>query len=205
MTWFTSRKNKRSSEKQSILRIPHCPATPRDPRKSYPHFSVQLYPSLSLGLDLLLANSLSLNLNDLHILIRRWSVLPIGVDTLISASLGGASKLHPEEDDGLSDQHAHCRSSHTECHTNEDRYEDDLNGGSEDHSHLAQEAVVVVMTVVARRLELDVGRKLHCSIGTTVRNACLVTLVTFVVVLVSSELVEAFDTEAFHLVRCSLG
>lgn len=75
-----------------------------------------------------------------------------------------------------------------------------------------------MMTVVARGLEVDVGRKLHRSVWTTVRNASLVTFVAFVafvvrafmvgtlvVVLVACELMKAPDADAFQLVSYSLG
>ncbi len=126
---------------------------------------------------------------------------------LISARLRRPLEFHPEEDDSLSDHHADGRSRHTERHADKDGDEDDFDGGAEDLGHFAHEAVVVVMMTVLGGLELDVGRQLDCSVGTTVGEACIVVaFVAFMVmVFVACELVEAFDAEGFHLVGCAFG
>lgn len=72
-------------------------------------------PNLSFSIDLLLGESLS-TLGD--ILIRGWCLLLVSVQSLIGGLAGGASVLHPQENNGLANQHSDGRSSHAKSDTN---------------------------------------------------------------------------------------
>ena len=158
---------------------------------------------LSLRFNLLLTH----RLRTLHILIRRRRILFIRLHPLISTHLRRATaELHPEENDRLTDQHADRRSGHTERHTDEDGHEDDLDSGAEDLGHAAEEAVVVMMMMVARGLELDVSGKLDGAVWAAVRD-CHVAFVAMLVVVgfMACEFMEAFHAYALHFVSGALG
>ena len=70
------------------------------------------------------------------------------------------------------------------------------------------EALVVVVVDMAMRFEGNVGGELHSTIWETVRHPMVARTLVVVgvgLVLVPSELVEAFHTETLHLVTGSLG
>ena len=149
----------------------------------------------------------------MEILIRRWCFLLVGVQCLISSLARRASVLHPQEHNGLANQHSDGRSSHTKSNTNQDGYKDNLKGSAKNPSHAVDEALVDVVVAMAVRLEVDVGGELpelQAAIWKAVRHSMLAWTLVVVrvgveVVLVPGELVETLHTETLHLVAGSLG
>lgn len=166
-------------------------------------------PNLSLSIDLLLVESL---ITLVDILIRGWCLLLITVQWLISSLARSASVLHPQEYNGLANQHSDSRSSHTKSDTDQDGYKDNLEGSPKNLSQTMEEALVVVVVAMAVRLEVNVRGKLHGAVWKSVGHSILAwTLVVMGmgmgvgVVLVAGELVEAFHTEMLDLMAGSLG
>lgn len=150
--------------------------------------------SLSFGIDLLLVQRFS---TLVAIVIRRWCLLLISVQRLISSLARGASVLHPQKHNGLANQHSNSRSSHAESDTDQDGYKDNLEGSPKKHSHTVDEALVFVMVAIAERPEVDMGGKLHGAIWKAVRHSMLAWALVVMgvgLVFVPGKLVEALHT-----------
>lgn len=165
--------------------------------------------SSSLSLHLLLAQ----NLHALHsnIVIRRWLIFLLSLQTLIPRFSLASTKFHPQDYDCLSDQHTNSTSRHSERYTNQDRHEYYLYGCRHYHSHTAKEALVVVMMKfeAALGLEMNVAGEFHSPIWAAVRGARVLTTfmmrVGMVGLFVSGDGVDAFDAETLHFVDGALG
>lgn len=170
------------------------------------HTTCSRATSLGLSINFLLAESLRFLV---EILIRGWGLLLISIQWLVSSLARDASVLHPQEHNHLANEHSNSRSSHTKSNTDQDGYKDNFEGSPEDHGHTVNEALVVVVVVdMALRFKGNVGGELHSTIWEAVRHSMVARTLVMVrvgLVLVPSELVEAFHTETLHLVTGSLG
>lgn len=169
---------------------------------------------LSLSLNILLLIDSLLNGSG-QILIRRGNLLLlVGGQLLVRRGFVVAAVAHPQEDDGLSDEHADGAGGHTECDTDQDGDESDLDRDPQDMGHAAEEAFAVPLVVLVGerttilRLEVVVAGELHGAVWAAMGDASRAVGALVVVVLVAHhahDAVEAFDAEALDLVSGGLG